>query len=70
LYAARSGAGLFRLSDVGTMAVDAQGRTSFAAGANGKHRYLIADPEQQQKIVTALVELAAAKRQQRRFRPQ
>jgi len=70
LYAARSGAGLFRLSDVGTMAVDAQGRTSFAASANGKHLYLIADPEQQQKIVTALVELAAAKRQQRRFRPQ
>jgi inosine-uridine nucleoside N-ribohydrolase len=68
LYAARTGADLFRTSPAGSIAVDAQGRTSFTANEAGKHRYLIVDAGQKEKIAAALVQLAATKPAPRRFR--
>jgi inosine-uridine nucleoside N-ribohydrolase len=61
LYAVRPNEGYFKLSEPGTIAVDDEGRTRFAASSNGKHRYLIADPEQKQRILKAYIELASAK---------
>jgi inosine-uridine nucleoside N-ribohydrolase len=68
LYAARPKEGYFKLSDAGKIAVDDQGRTSFAAAENGTHRYLIVDPAQKEKITAAYIELASAKPEVRRFR--
>ena len=73
LYAARSGQNYFRVSDPGKITVAPDGRTRFAPSASGKHRYLIADAGEKDRIVKAYVELASAKPVQRtpRFpRPQ
>jgi len=61
LYAVRSDAGYFRLSEAGTIHVLDDGRTRFQPSAGGKHRYLIADPEQKDKILQAYTELASTK---------
>ena len=48
------------------------GRTRFTPAAVGRHRYLVMDPAQKEKVVQAYVELASAKpapRQTQRFRP-
>jgi hypothetical protein len=62
----------FKLSEPGTISVDASGKTQFATSAEGKHRQLIYDPAQKEKIVKTFVELASAKPvpRQRFFRPQ
>ena len=70
LYAIRPNEGYFKLSDMGTISVLADGRTKFAASANGKHRYLIFDPSQKERIVKAYTEIVSAKpveRPQRNF---
>jgi hypothetical protein len=70
LYAARPKEGYFKLSPPGRITVEQDGRTSFAAAEKGSHQYLIADPEQKDKILQAYVDLASAKpATQQRFRP-
>jgi hypothetical protein len=70
LYAGRPKEGYFKVSDPGTLAVREDGRTAFTPSAGGKHRQLIFDPDQKEKVVAALVELASAKPVIRmRFRP-
>ncbi|MBC8165995.1 MAG: nucleoside hydrolase [Bryobacteraceae bacterium] len=61
LYAVRPQEGYFKLSDPGTITVLDDGRTKFTAGADGRHRYLIADPAQKERIVKAYTEVASAK---------
>ena len=61
LYAVRPDAGFFKLSDPGTISVSDDGNTKFTPGAGGKHRHLILDPAQKEKIVKTFVELASAK---------
>jgi inosine-uridine nucleoside N-ribohydrolase len=61
LYAVRPKEGYFKLSDPGTISVLDDGRTKFTASADGKHRYLILDPDQKEKIVRTYTEIASAK---------
>ncbi|MGH9674617.1 MAG: nucleoside hydrolase [Bryobacteraceae bacterium] len=61
LYAVRPKEGYFKLSEPGTIRVSEDGRTKFTPQADGKHRYLIHDPEQTERIVKAYVELISAK---------
>ena len=58
LYAVRPGS--FSLSPPGIITVDDQGRTHFTAGNNGRHRYLIASPEQRSAARRAIIELASS----------
>jgi len=61
LYSARPEAGLFKLSDPGTITVQADGSTRFAPSADGKHRSLIADPSKKEEITKIYTELVATK---------
>ena len=61
LYAARPKAGQFELSERGTIAVAADGRTKFTLAADGKHRYLIPVASQRESIVQAYTQLASTK---------
>jgi inosine-uridine nucleoside N-ribohydrolase len=61
LYAVRPREGYFKVSDAGTISVLDDGRTRFTASANGKHRYLIFDPSQKERILKAYTEIASAK---------
>ncbi|MEJ7608429.1 MAG: nucleoside hydrolase [Bryobacteraceae bacterium] len=58
LHAVRPKEGYFSL---GTISVQDDGRTVFSASPSGKHRYLIVDPAQKERIVKAYVELISAK---------
>ena len=70
LYAVRPNETYFKLSDPGTLSVGEDGRLKFTPGANGKHKYLIADPAQKDRVQQAFVELASTKPVPRRsFRP-
>ncbi|MEP7336823.1 MAG: nucleoside hydrolase [Acidobacteriota bacterium] len=72
LYAVRSQGNDFKLSEPGTISVLDDGRTKFTPAPEGKHRYLILDPAQKERIIKTFTELASAKpvpRQPRR-RPQ
>jgi hypothetical protein len=68
LYAVREKQGYFKLSDPGTISVLDDGRTKFTRAVEGKHRYLILDPEQKERVVKTYVELASAKPVERTFR--
>jgi len=57
LYAVRPDS--FSLSASGVITVDDQGRTHFTTDANGRHRYLIATPEQNAAALRAIIELAS-----------
>jgi inosine-uridine nucleoside N-ribohydrolase len=72
LYAVRPEAGLFKLSEPGTIVVSEDGNTKFTLDAAGRHRYLIFDPAQKERIVKVFVELATSKPVPRvpRFRQQ
>jgi hypothetical protein len=61
LYAVRPGAGYFKLSEPGTIQVLDGGRTRLQPSAGGKHRYLVADPAQKDKILQAYIEFASTK---------
>jgi inosine-uridine nucleoside N-ribohydrolase len=74
LYAGRPQEGSFKVSAPGAITISDDGGTTFTAANNGnesgKHRYLIVDPAQKDKILHAFVELASAKPvPPRRFRP-
>ena len=65
LYAVHPDDGYFKLSDPGTITVLDDGRTRFTPAAEGKHRYLIADPAQKEKVLgvyTAMVSAPPAPR--------
>jgi hypothetical protein len=72
LYAVRPKEGYFKQSDAGTISIGSDGRTTLAPPADGKHRYLIADAAQKDRIVPLFVETASTKPVPRapRFRPQ
>src|SRR5262249_36732774 len=69
LYAVRPKEGYFKLSEAGTISVQDDGRTQFAAA--GKHQFLIADAGQKDRITQLFVETASTKPVPRptRFRP-
>jgi len=71
LYAVRPQENYFKLSDTGAVTVSDDGRTRFTPAAQGKHRYLIADPAQQERVIKAYTEIASLKPAGRpmRFRP-
>jgi hypothetical protein len=61
LYAVRPREGYFKLSEAGTISVLDDGRTRWTPSANGKHRHLIFDPSQKDRIVKTYTEIASAK---------
>jgi hypothetical protein len=61
LYAVRSQAGYFKLSEPGTIRVLDDGSAQFAPAPEGKHRHLILDPAQQEAVLKTYIELASAK---------
>ena len=61
LYAVHPADGYFKTSDAGTISVGDDGRTTFTPSAEGKHRYLIVDPAQSDKILKLYTELVASK---------
>jgi inosine-uridine nucleoside N-ribohydrolase len=71
LYAARPKETYFKLSAPGKIVVQDDGRTKFTPAADGRHRYLILDPEQKDRIIKTYIEIASAKPvpKQPRFRP-
>ena len=71
LHAVKPQEGYFRLSEAGMIAVLDDGQTRFTPSAAGKHRYLVVDPGQQERIIKVYTELASAKPvpRQPRFRP-
>lgn len=72
LYAIRPQGNDFKLSEPGTISVMDDGRTKFTPAPEGKHRYLVLDPAQQERVLKTYVELASAKpvpRQPRFRRP-
>ncbi|MGI8990801.1 MAG: hypothetical protein ACR2I2_14645 [Bryobacteraceae bacterium] len=71
LHAVHAKEEYFKVSDPGTIQVLDDGRTRFTASAEGKHRSLILDPAQKERIVKMYTEMASAKPvpRQPRFRP-
>jgi len=61
LYAVHPDDGYFKLSEPGTITVLDDGQTKFTPGAGGKHRYLIADAAQKEKVIQLYTELISAK---------
>jgi hypothetical protein len=61
LYAVHPDGGYFKLSEPGTIAVQNDGRTQFTPAADGKHRYLIVDPAQKDKIIELYTAMVSAK---------
>jgi hypothetical protein len=61
LYAVHPDDGYFKLSEPGTITVLEDGRTTFTASTAGKHRYLIADPAQKDRIIKVYREMASSK---------
>lgn len=61
LYAAQPNDGYFKLSEPGTVTVADNGQLKFTPGAGGKHRYLIAEPDQKEKITKLYTELISTK---------
>ena len=68
LYAVHPDEGYFKLSDTGTISVLDDGRTRFTPGPDGKHRYLVVDPAQKDRVTSlysAMVSAAPAPRPSR-----
>jgi hypothetical protein len=61
LYAVRPNENYFRLSEPGVISVDDSGRTKLTPSGGGKHRHLIFDPEQKERVLKTYIELASAK---------
>jgi hypothetical protein len=61
LYASNAGADYFKLSPLGSIEVSDDGRTRLRESASGKHRHLIVEPAQKDRITDAFVALATAK---------
>src|SRR5687767_5341770 len=60
LHAASPAERYFDLSEPGTITVADDGRTRFTASPAGTHRYLIARPDQKERVLQAYVQLVAA----------
>jgi hypothetical protein len=69
LYAIHPDDGYFKLSEPGTITVLDDGQTKFTPGAGGKHRYLIAEPAQKEKIIQLYTETVSAKPVPKVFAP-
>lgn len=71
LHAVRPQEKYFKISDPGTISVADDGRTRFTPAADGRHRFLVVDPVQKDRILAAYVELASTKPVPpgQRFRP-
>lgn len=70
LFAVREKEGYFKLSGPGTLSIGDDGVVKFAESAEGKHKMLLPDPAQNEKVLKAYTELASAKPVPRaRFRP-
>jgi hypothetical protein len=71
LYAVRPLENYFKLSDPGTCSVAEDGRLRHTPAAGGKHRMLIADATQKERIQQIYAETASTKPVPRaqRFRP-
>jgi hypothetical protein len=61
LYAVHPDDGYFKVSEPGTISVLDDGRTTFTPSATGKHRYLIVDPEQKDRVIKIYREMASSK---------
>jgi inosine-uridine nucleoside N-ribohydrolase len=61
LYGSRPQETYFKVSEPGTIQVQDDGRTKFTPSASGKHKYLIADPAQHDRILKVYMEIASAK---------
>jgi inosine-uridine nucleoside N-ribohydrolase len=61
LYAVRPHETYFKLSEPGFVRIRDDGGTEFTPAANGKHRHLILDPAQKERVVKTLAELASTK---------
>jgi len=59
LWAVRPERGYFQLSGPGTVTVDDKGVTTFKESARGRHRYLILDPAQKERVLEALALLVS-----------
>lgn len=59
-YAVKPGDGLFSLSDPGTITVTDDGRTTFTPNPAGKHRYLIVDPAQKERVTKLYTDMVSA----------
>jgi hypothetical protein len=59
LYGTLTDRGYFDLSPPGTITIDSDGFTQFAASPRGSHRYLILKPEQKPRVLEALVQLSS-----------
>jgi hypothetical protein len=69
LHAVHPDDGYFKVSDPGTITVLDDGRTKFTPAVEGKHRYLIVDPAQKERVIamyTAMVSAPPAPRPGRR----
>ena len=60
LYVVHPDDGYFKVSDPGTITVLDDGRTKFTPGADGKHRYLIADPALKEKVLAVYTAMVSA----------
>jgi hypothetical protein len=73
LYAIRPQEDNFKLSEPGTISLLDDGRTKFTPSPEGKHRHLILDPANKERVLKTYIEIASAKpvpRQMRRRPPQ
>jgi hypothetical protein len=68
LYSVRPSENYFQLSEPGTISATAEGRTRFTASAGGKHRNLVFDPAQKERVLQAYLELASTRQVPRRGR--
>jgi hypothetical protein len=60
LHAVHPEADYFTLSEPGTISVMDDGRTAFTPGASGRHRYLIVNPAQKDRVIQLYAELVSA----------
>jgi hypothetical protein len=61
LYLANATADYFRLSEPGTISVSNDGKTTFVPSPQGKHRYLMVDAAQKERIAKEFTTLASGK---------
>jgi hypothetical protein len=61
LYAVHPDANYFKLSEPGTISVQDDGRTQFAPSADGRHRYLIVDPAQKDRVIELYTAMVSAR---------
>jgi hypothetical protein len=61
LYAVHPDDGYFTLSEPGTISVQDDGRTRLTPGADGKHRHLIVDPAQKDRVLALYTAMVSAK---------